>query len=138
MDLKRLKPAILVVALVLFLGGCTTLDMALGVQSSPPPARGAGQANAAVRPLPRMANNTQVSLVAATYNGGVISANSVEIVGAGPAHTIIRGDLRITGNNVVIRGVRISGDVIIQGNNNSLVGVAVGGTVHSSGRNNRW
>lgn len=51
----------------------------------------------------------------------LVDGNDVTLYGNGPDKTIIDGNLRITGNNARIRGVRVTGNVIIDLNTASFV-----------------
>lgn len=88
--------------------------------------------------LPSAGNNETVRLDRGDYTGGVISSNKVSLVGRGIGATVIRGDLRISGNSCTVRAVTIDGNVVISGNNADLKNARVLGSVSSSGNNNRW
>ena len=84
-------------------------------------------------------NNSTVRLNAGYYTGNFsIDANSVTLVGQGVGRTIIDGDIRINGNNSVLRQLSVRGNVYINGNNADLSGSKIEGRVFSSGRGNRW
>ncbi|HAE21373.1 MAG TPA: hypothetical protein DCG47_03485 [Spirochaetaceae bacterium] len=84
-------------------------------------------------------NNSTVRLNAGYYSGNFsIDANSVTLIGQGVGRTLIDGDIRINGNNSVLRQLSVRGNVYINGNNADLSGSKIEGRVYSSGKGNRW
>jgi pectate lyase len=90
------------------------------------------------KPIPTIRNNTTVRLGRGYYRGGTIASNKVTLIGRGTGATVIRGNLIITGNNCVVRGLTVDGNVVIRGNNANLTRARILGRVDSSGNNNVW
>lgn len=65
-----------------------------------------------------------------------VDSNNVTIWGEGPDVSVIGGNLDVTKNDGVVRGVRIKGNVTITGNNVTLLLCVVEGNVTISGNNN--
>lgn len=58
-----------------------------------------------------------------------IDANNVTLYGNGPDRSIINGNLRITGNNARVRGIRVKGNVDIELNTGALLFAVVEGNL---------
>ncbi len=132
--------SIALAALSLTATGCSTMGTLTFSASQP---RSANKPKAKPAPSHRsighLRNNSTLRLEAGTYRGGLtIRENSVTIAGAGSARTVIVGNMTITGNNCVLRDVRIQGDVRLSGNNADLRSAVIEGRVTSTGQNNRW
>lgn len=65
----------------------------------------------------------------------IVEGNNVILYGAGPALSVIGGNLEIQKNNAIVRGVRIAGDVRIDKNNASLVACVIEGDLIITGNN---
>ncbi len=105
---------------------CVSLELRLNHEESP-------QAVSAFH------NNGTVRLSYGVYRGDfTIDANSVSLLGQGIGRTRIDGDIRINGNNAVLRYLSVRGDVYINGNNADLSNARIEGRVFSSGHGNRW
>ncbi len=136
---KNVLVPFVVLAVLAMLGSCEslsslTIGFESGRSSGSPPAR----LPAPHRQIGTFQNNSSVHLDSGTFRGNfTINANQVTLSGRGTRQTIIDGDVRIEGNNCVIRQLRIRGDVYITGNNADLRGVVVEGRVFSSGFDHR-
>lgn len=93
-------------------------------------------------PGDRTYSNGQVVVLDGTDDGDDIKgnvdvdSNNVTIWGEGPDVSVIGGNLDITKNDGVVRGVRIKGNVTITGNNVTLLLCVVEGDVTINGNNN--
>ena len=65
-----------------------------------------------------------------------IDSNNVTIWGESPATSVIGGNLTVSKNDGIVRGVRIRGNVTLSGNNAALLLCVVEGNVTLSGNNN--
>src|SRR4051794_40809524 len=64
-----------------------------------------------------------------------LDGNNVTLYGYGPDVSVIGGNLDITKNNAVVRGIRVRGDVTIEKNNPSLVDCVIEGDLTIHGNN---
>lgn len=119
------------IGLVAIFASCETVTVGITAEAETRPAK-------QQKPIPSIRNNTTVRLGRGYYRGGTIASNKVTIIGRGIGTTVIRGNLVITGNSCVVRGLTVDGNVVIRGNNVNLAGARILGRVNSSGNNNVW
>ena len=65
-----------------------------------------------------------------------VDSNNVTVWGDSPATSVIDGNLTISKNDGIVRGVRIKGDVTINGNNAAVLLSVIEGNVTINGNNN--
>lgn len=65
-----------------------------------------------------------------------IDSNNVTVWGDSPATAVVGGNLTISKNNGIVRGVRIKGNVTINGNNGAVLLSVIEGDVTITGNNN--
>ena len=130
-----------VVAMVLTLAGCTTLDSILvSTDSSSGTGAATSAGNVVAASSIAIGNNETVELEAVTYQGTlVIDSNNAWIYGAGAGRTVIDGDVTIEGNRNELRGVTVTGTIRIRGNINSIIQSDLdNATVIDTGNNNTY
>lgn len=76
--------------------------------------------------IPQNANGSVITFDPSSDGKAVVGdvtldANNVTLYGNGPDRSIIKGNLRITGNNARVRGIRVQGNVDIELNTGALV-----------------
>ena len=120
-----------------FVTGCSSLDsLSVGVSRQRPPAAAKSKPTATAtvtyRTVGSFRNNREVRLQSGTYRGGfTINAEKVVLTGRGTQQTFIDGDIRIDGNNVTLRNLRVRGNVYVYGNNSRMENSVIEGRVIS-------
>lgn len=84
--------------------------------------------------IPQNANGSVITFDPSSDGKAVVGdvtldANNVTLYGNGPDRSIIKGNLRITGNNARVRGIRVKGNVDIELNTAALILAVVEGNL---------
>ncbi|PKL08663.1 MAG: hypothetical protein CVV51_07755 [Spirochaetae bacterium HGW-Spirochaetae-7] len=137
---KSLRTLFFLLAIGFTLGSCVSLDsFSIGVGRTKARVNPHGKPVGPQKSVSPFHDRGSFHLETGTYRGYfTISANKVRLSGKGHDWTVIDGDIRIDGNDCVLRQLYVTGNVYIYGNNADLRGIVIEGRVISNGHGNKW